>query len=126
MNTAIITTDKNRSKALENEPQQPNGLTHSMVMRILSNDGSVKELVFRFCQTDQWSNAGAGFLANAETIASYIIPIISRDKKAVGVMAEIRDLATLNTVHMFKPYVLKPEYLFVTKNLNPLQVNFLN
>lgn len=80
--------------------QHPNELTHSLVMVLVGNDGSTREITMRYCSSDRWHQS-TGHIENARTILKYMLPILARDRNTKGISVEVRDLKTLETVHVF-------------------------
>ena len=96
------TDTENVSLAAIEDFVQPNDLTHSVAITIVSRDGQRREVTVRYCQSDRWLN-GCGYLDNAKTILSYILPVIAKDKNVATLVLEIKDLKTLEVVHQFSP-----------------------
>lgn len=113
-----ITTNK--------KTNEPSNLTHSIMMQIVSTDGSVKKLAVRYNQNDYWGTCCTGMVDNAELISSNILPSIHQDAKAVGVLVEIMDIGMQKIVFRFKPYILKPELLDINSKLNKPNFKLLN
>lgn len=92
----------NASLATMEQFNKPDDLTHSVAITIVSRDGQRRTVTVRYCQSDRWLD-GSGYLDNARTILSYILPVIAKDRNVATLTLEIKDLKTLEVVHQFSP-----------------------
>ncbi|WP_312339519.1 hypothetical protein [Sphingobacterium sp.] len=109
-----------------NHMNQPNELTHAVIVQVMTKDGSTKELRFRYCSTDKWAIGQHGIIENAETILNYMIPIIRKDADAVCININVMDIKNNTCVHTFGAYILKPDYVQTMAISINNSINLLN
>ncbi|TWI16306.1 hypothetical protein [Sphingobacterium siyangense] len=93
-----------------NRLNQPDDLTHAIIVQVITAESSVKELRIKYCSTDKWAIGEHGIIENAKTILNYMIPIIRKDSNAVCINIKVMDIKKNTCVHTFGSYILKPEH----------------
>lgn len=92
---------------------EPKELTHLLNIKVLSKDGSVKEINIRYCHSDVYINS-SGVMNNAQTIAKSMLKVICKDSMVNEVHLSLFELKNMQKVVNFQPIHLGQNVALLT------------